>query len=79
MLFTLELTPAEASVESVCELLKLAPGELDQDFGVVPIDPEKSLYSILVDENAIGRLEQPPVAVQGPYSNPRIATLGPRD
>jgi hypothetical protein len=77
LLYTVELKPSQATVEDVRRLLGLGPDELDENFGVVPIDPHKSLYSILVEHDALERLESTPVPVHGPFLNPRIETFGP--
>jgi hypothetical protein len=75
-MFTVKLEPREVSVDAVRRRLGLEPGELDEQFGVVSIDPEQSLYSILVDERAAPKLEGSE-GVQGPYANPPIDTFGP--
>ncbi len=54
----------------------LEPHEVDHQFGVVPIDPERHDYTILVEQSATGKVapnEQ--WDVSGPYSNPRIETF----
>ena len=76
VMFTLKLEPNEASVAAVRRRLGLAENELDKEFGIVCIDPEKSLYTILVDEQAAAKLEGNE-AVQGPFANPSIETFGP--
>jgi hypothetical protein len=75
-MFTLNLEPGEASAGAVRRRLGLEGSELDEEFGVVSVDPEKSLYAILVDERAAHKLEGNK-SVQGPFSNPRIETFGP--
>jgi hypothetical protein len=76
VLFTVKLAPDEATLPVVQKRLGLADGDLDEEFGVVSIDPQRSLYTILVDEGAAAKLEGQE-AVQGPYANPPIETFGP--
>jgi hypothetical protein len=75
---TLRLDPAQASLAEVLGLLGLAPGEVDPEFGVVPIDPTERLYTILVDEAAAQRIADAP-QVEGVFGNPRIEGFGPEE
>jgi hypothetical protein len=75
-MLTLKLHPRKATVAAVCRQLKLAPEQIDPDFGVVNIDPKKNLYTILVEEKAALKLGGKQ-GVKGPYSNPRIEPFGP--
>lgn len=54
----------------------LAEDEIDTQFGVVEIDPNNSLYLILVEHSAAPKIVSTDNwKVQGAYSNPRIAPL----
>ena len=75
-MLTLELDPQEATVGQVAERLGLAPEEIDAEFGVVPIDPDNHLYTVLVEEQASARVAGQP-GVEGPFANPRIEPFGP--
>jgi hypothetical protein len=75
-MMTVELDPDSATVDEVAKRLGLGPEEIDAEFGVVPIDPDNHLYSVLVDEQASARVAGQP-GVEGPFSNPRIEPFGP--
>ena len=79
LLYTLRLDPQDASPQGVTKLLNLDVGDLDEDFGVVPIDPDKSLYSILVDERAVPSTNEAVGDVKGPFANPRIEPFNIKD
>jgi hypothetical protein len=37
------------SIEAAAQQLHVAPDAIDRDFGIVPIDPAKNTYSVLVE------------------------------
>jgi hypothetical protein len=58
--------------------LGVSVADVDDKFGVVPIDPEKKLYAVQVKESSVaGRKAGSGEGYSGPYSNPRIAPFGP--
>lgn len=59
------------SLEQVAEKLKVAPSDLDAAYGVINIDPEEHLYSVLVEEDKLPGTGNEP-GIEGPFSNPRI-------
>jgi len=75
-MLTLQLRPGEATLSSVCRKLNLRSEDVDHEFGVVNIDPQKNLYAILVEPAAAQKASAEP-GVAGPFSNPRIETFGP--
>ena len=44
------------TVADVCERYGLSPDEIDAEFGVIAIDPQDNLYTILVNRDAVQRL-----------------------
>ena len=76
VMLTLKLHPREASLARVRRKLDLGPADIDEDFGVVGIDPAQNLYAVMVEEKAAGaRAERR--GVSGPFSNPRIESFAP--
>ncbi|MCO5188635.1 MAG: hypothetical protein M9928_07830 [Anaerolineae bacterium] len=70
------------TVAEVCERYGWRPEEIDAAFGVIAIDPQDNLYTILVNRDAVQRLDQTwETAVDddltGPFSNPPISPFGP--
>ena len=68
--------PAGANLEDAIRMLELTPDEVDTDYGLVPIDPERGKYVLLVTPAAAERIVQLS-GVEGPFSNPRIEPFGP--
>ena len=77
VMMTVELDPAAADLAAAAERLGVAPERLDAKFGVVAIDPENNLYTVMVDE-AAGAGAAGRKGVSGPFSNPRIEPFGIR-
>jgi hypothetical protein len=74
VMLTLKLPRRRATVQSVQKRLGLAPSEIDATFGVVPIDPEHDLYTVLVTPEAAERVKGTP-GVGGPFANPPIEPI----
>jgi len=75
-LLTVTREPSQASLEVVKRDLGLSDDEIDEDFGVVSIDPNSNRYAILVEEDAAERMGAEP-GVEGPFANPPIEPFGP--
>ena len=75
VLMTVEL-PGAASLHAAAERLGVAPGDLDAEFGVIPVDPEQRLYSVMVEERASAAAAERP-GTGGPFANPKIEPFGP--
>jgi hypothetical protein len=76
LLLTLTRDPADASLDAVKRDLGLTDEDIDDEFGVVNIDPNGHRYAILVEERAAGRVGKGH-GVEGPFANPRIEPFGP--
>ena len=74
VMLSLELPADEASVAAVRQRLGLAADEIDGAFGVVPIDPDHGLYTVLVTPEAAERVKGRP-DVGGPFANPPIEPI----
>jgi len=60
------------SLDEAARQLDVAVEDLDPDFGVVAIDPDRGLYSVRVDASKLGRgFEEG----QGPFSDPDISPM----
>lgn len=78
LMITLKIEGATPTIDEIQAKYDLADEEIDKSFGLVEIDPEDSLYTILVVETAVAKIKpDQSLEVKGPYSNPRIAPFGP--
>ena len=67
------------SVEEIEATFGLSASDLDRQFGLIEVDDLRHEYTILVEESAVPRIHSTRRwRVLGPFSNPRIAPLGPR-
>ena len=78
LLLTVTRGPSQASLDAVKRDLGLSDEDIDDDFGVVNIDPKGHRYAILVEERAAARVGREP-GVEGPFANPPIEPFGPPD
>ena len=77
-MLTIRAKGKRPTVESVRSLYGLTAAELDENFGVVEIDPDEGLFTILVADSAATKVQSGSGwEVEGPYSNPRIEPFGP--
>ena len=83
VLYSVRWPNGPPTIDQICEKYDLSPDELDREYGVVEIDLQDHLYSILVDDAAIARLEPEwdtggkDEGLTGPFSNPLIEPFGP--
>jgi hypothetical protein len=76
VLMTVELEPDAATVADAAVKLGLDPADIDDEFGVVSVDPDNHLFSVLVSKEA-GARARGAGGVEGPFSDPRIEPFGP--
>lgn len=78
VMVTVQAPASPPSIEELRSQFALGAGEIDEEFGVVEIDPVEHLYTILVEEDAAGKIVSTgDWEVSGPYSNPRVEPFGP--
>lgn len=71
VMFTIILKENAPSIELIATILGVPISALDQQFGVVLIDPIISKYTILLDEVYANTIKD--ARIQGPFSNPKIS------
>ena len=74
VMLTLKLPPERANVHAVQQQLKIGAKDIDPSFGVVPIDPDNGLYTVLVSPEVAERVQGSP-GVSGPFANPPIEPI----
>ena len=75
-MMTVELEPGAADLPHAAERLGVDLQVLDAEFGLVPIDPDQHLYTVLAEEEAVAGADARP-GVSGPFSDPPIRPFGP--
>lgn len=77
VMMTIEARGEPPTPESVRRRYALAEGDVDAAFGVVLVDPDDGIYTLMIEESAAPRLASGGGwTVRGPFSNPRIAPYG---
>ena len=83
-LCTIQWKKGVPTLDEVCVSFHLEKADVDHDFGVVEIDPDDHLYSIMVEESRLAQVdprwdgvETDEGVLRGPFSNPRIEPFGP--
>jgi hypothetical protein len=78
LMITLQIERAAPTIAEIQEQYGLTDEEIDKSFGIVEVDPEDSVYTILVEETAVSKVKPDwDSEVKGPYANPRISPFGP--
>lgn len=78
VMVTVQAPASPPSIDELRSRFALGADEIDEEFGVVEIDPEDHLYTILVEEAAAGKIVSTDKwEISGPYSNPRVEPFGP--
>ncbi|MET8449736.1 hypothetical protein [Streptomyces sp. NPDC005209] len=71
--------PAGATLGDALRRYDLTPDQVDQEYGLVSVDPAQGLYALLVTADAAERITGTPgtPGAAGPYANPSIEPYGP--
>ena len=79
VMFNVRWPEGHPTAEQVCQKYGLSPEDVDDQFGVIEVDPAEHVYTILVDEAAAARLDPDRAngRLEGPFSNPKIEPCGP--
>ena len=78
VMLTIRATGKRPTLELLRTRYGLTEDEIDSSFGIVEIDPEERLFTILVTESAATKVQGgSELDVEGPYSNPHIEPFGP--
>ena len=77
MIYSINWKGKTPTLTEVAKKLGFDKKDLDEDFGVVEVDPQENLYSILVEETAVVPKDEKDI--EGPFSNPRIEPFGLED
>ncbi|MQS14699.1 hypothetical protein F7Q99_21140 [Streptomyces kaniharaensis] len=78
LLMTVAL-PRGATMQHALDKLGLSAEEIDQEYGLVSLDPSRGLYVLLVAESAAARIRDHGQSGEysGPFANPKIEPFGP--
>lgn len=77
VLMTVHGSNGAPSIAQAATELGVSVTDIDDKFGVVPIDPAEGLYAVQVKESSVGAGQADRRNYRGPYSNPPIAPFGP--
>jgi hypothetical protein len=75
-LMTITAPAGPPTLAQAADQLGISPSKLNSAFGVVPVDPDKGLYAVEVEADAVSAATRA-TPYNGPYSNPRIEPFGP--
>jgi hypothetical protein len=74
-MMTIETQAGRPTLEEAADLLRVPISAIDEAFGVLLIDPERRLYAVQVDAEALIRGKPSSPRVKGPFANPPIEPL----
>ncbi len=80
VLMTVHGSEGAPSIAQAASELGVSVADIDEKFGIVPINPDEGLYAVQVTESSINTRtagDADGSNYRGPYSNPRIAPFGP--
>jgi hypothetical protein len=76
-MYTISSPSGQPTLSDAAQKLRVSEDDLDKSYGVVLIDPKKSLYAVLVRQTAVQSPSALDPSVQGPFANPEIGLFGP--
>lgn len=78
VMMTIHAPAGAPTLPEIIQQYGLQAGEIDEEFGVVEIDPDAHSYTILVEPEAAQKI-QPNTQwdTKGPFSNPKIEPFWP--
>ena len=65
------------SLEAAASELGVTVDDIDKSFGIVVVDPQRGLYCVQVQADRLPTASGSSKPYRGPFSNPKIAPLGP--
>jgi hypothetical protein len=79
IMITFQVEGATPTIAELQQRFSLTDSEIDRSFGVVEVDPREHVYTILIEESAVDKVQPGGTItkVEGPFSNPRIEPFGP--
>lgn len=78
VMMTIRAPDGAPTVQEIINRYGLKPGEIDDEYGVIEIDPDDHAYTILVEREAAQKIQPGGNwEVSGPYSNPKIEPFWP--
>jgi hypothetical protein len=63
------------SLDAAAQQLGVRTEDIDRDYGVVAVDPERGLYAVMVRADRLPP-EKPADSYRGPFANPKIEPFG---
>ncbi len=73
-LYTIEIKKENPTLSDIASLLGISEDMISKDFGVVPLEPEKGTYCILLSQKAFSSIKDKNIGTA--YSNPKIEPFG---
>lgn len=78
VMVTIQAADAAPTLAEIQRRYSLGADEIDEQFGVVEVDPAEHVYTILVEASVASRITSAGQwEVTGPYANVRIEPFGP--
>ena len=64
---------SDFSIEKMASYLDIEINDIDEEFGVICIDPEKRRYALMVNSDVVKTIKNKRrCQISGPFSNPKI-------